>query len=125
MVVQNGAERKMGVRKIPQPRFGPVEGVIQRHYWSSCPAATSRSVILDRAVFVLVEHSPGQANLKGDTMMTTMLSQGGIPAGEPASADIVVEAFVGIAIPTTTPVGTVVLVAPLAGTAIWCSRWRV
>jgi hypothetical protein len=57
---------------------------------------------------------------------TSDLSQGGIPAAEPATADVVVEAaLAGIEIPITTPLGTLVFVALIAAAAIWRLRWRV
>jgi hypothetical protein len=60
------------------------------------------------------------------TNITSDLSQGGIPFAEPAAADIVVEAArSGVAIPVTTPLGTLVLVALIAAAALWHLRWRV
>lgn len=60
------------------------------------------------------------------TNITSDLSQGGTPSAEPAAADIVVEAArSGVAIPVTTPLGTLVLVALIAAAALWHLRWRV
>jgi hypothetical protein len=56
---------------------------------------------------------------------TSGLTQGGLPIGEPATADIVVEAaLLGNAIPVTNPLGTFVLIALLSTAAIWLLRWR-
>jgi len=68
---------------------------------------------------------PSGAPVGTFTNTTTALSQGGIPAGEPAVADIVVEpALAGANIPVTTPIGTLLLIALIATAAIWRLRWR-
>jgi hypothetical protein len=68
---------------------------------------------------------PSDAPVGTFTNTTSNLSQGGIPVSEPASADIVVEAaLLGNAIPATSPLGTFILIALLAGAAIWLLRWR-
>ena len=60
------------------------------------------------------------------TNITSDLSQGGIPSAEPAAADIVVEpALLGVEIPVTTPLGTLVLVALIAVAALWRLRWTM
>jgi hypothetical protein len=59
------------------------------------------------------------------TNTTSALSQGGIPAAEPATADIVVEAAAAPSeIPVTTPIGTVTLITLIALAALWRLRWR-
>jgi hypothetical protein len=56
---------------------------------------------------------------------TSSLSQGGIPVGEPATADVVVEeALLGLEVPVTTPIGTLVLIALLGAAAVGFLRWR-
>jgi acyl dehydratase len=56
---------------------------------------------------------------------TSDLSQGGIASAAPATADVVVEAaLAGVEIPSTTPLGTLVLVALIAAAALWRLRWR-
>jgi hypothetical protein len=69
---------------------------------------------------------PSDATEGTYTNTTSVLSQGGIPVSEPASADVVVEAaLLGNAIPVTNPVGTLILISLLAAAAIWRLRWRV
>jgi hypothetical protein len=69
---------------------------------------------------------PSDAPVGTFTNTTSDLSQGGIPVGEPASANIVFEAApLGNATPVTNPIGTFVLVTLLAAAAIWRLRWRV
>ena len=68
---------------------------------------------------------PPDAPVGTFTNTTSALSQGGIPAAEPATADIVVEAaLAGGEIPITTPLGTLVFVALVAAAALWHLRWR-
>ena len=60
------------------------------------------------------------------TNTTTALSQGGLPSGAPASADIVVEpALAGAGIPVTTPFGTLALIVMISAAALWRLRWRL
>jgi hypothetical protein len=69
---------------------------------------------------------PSDAPVGTFTNTTSTLSQGGIPVGEPAEADVIVEAaLAGVEIPVTTPIGTLALIALIAGAAIWRLRWRV
>jgi hypothetical protein len=68
---------------------------------------------------------PPDAPVGTFTNTTSALSQGGIPAAEPATADIVVEeALAGVVIPVTTPIGTFLLAALIAAAALWRLRWR-
>ena len=67
---------------------------------------------------------PSDAPAGTYTNTTSLISLGGIPSGEPASADIVVEAaLLGNPIPATGTIGTLVLIALLAAAAIWRLRW--
>jgi hypothetical protein len=69
---------------------------------------------------------PSDAPEGSYTNTTSILSQGGIPVGEPASADVIVEAaLLAAAIPATNPLGTLILITLLAAAAIWFLRWRV
>jgi hypothetical protein len=57
---------------------------------------------------------------------TSALSQGGLPASEPATADLEVDAAPATnAIPVSSPIGTLVLISLIAGAALWRLRWRV
>jgi len=49
-----------------------------------------------------------------------------LPAGEPATADLEVQAAAATAaIPVTSPIGKLVLIALIALAAIWRLRWSV
>jgi uncharacterized repeat protein (TIGR01451 family) len=77
-------------------------------------------------IFSVDVQVPSDAPVGIFTNTTSVLSQGGIPAAEPASGDIdVVAAQLGAAIPATNPIGTFILIALLAAAAIWRLRWRV
>jgi hypothetical protein len=57
---------------------------------------------------------------------TSEIFEAGAPAGEPATADLVVEPAVApTAIPVTSPLGTLILVALIAGAALWRLKWSV
>jgi hypothetical protein len=57
---------------------------------------------------------------------TSDIYEAGAPAGEPATGDLVVEPAVApTAIPVTSPVGILVLVALIAGAALWRLKWSV
>ena len=57
---------------------------------------------------------------------TSDLFELGSPAGEPATADLEVQAAAATAaIPVTSPIGTLVLIALIALAAIWRLRWSV
>ena len=57
---------------------------------------------------------------------TSDLFELGLPAGEPATADLEVQAAAATAaIPVTSPIGTLVLIALIALAAIWRLRWSV
>jgi hypothetical protein len=55
---------------------------------------------------------------------TSDIYEAGASAGEPATADLVVEPAVApTAIPVTSPIGTLILVALIAGAALWRLKW--
>ncbi|MDH3815300.1 MAG: DUF11 domain-containing protein, partial [Acidobacteriota bacterium] len=56
---------------------------------------------------------------------TSDLFELGLPAGEPATADLEVQAAAMAAIPVTSPIGTLILIALIALAAIWRLRWSV